>query len=162
MTARRHAIFARPKMWRLLSLFGDEERPCGPARLPPRTHHLRWRCEVYRCRPQRWPISLTQRARDRTGFRPLALDHYATGLQVGANTSRKTATDDVRNAMAKLEKTVTENPGLKASGHLRDTKADSERPARIDKLNERLGLGMEPTSGLEPLTCRLRIGCSTN
>jgi hypothetical protein len=22
--------------------------------------------------------------------------------------------------------------------------------------------GMEPTSGLEPLTCRLRIGCSTN
>jgi hypothetical protein len=21
---------------------------------------------------------------------------------------------------------------------------------------------MEPTSGLEPLTCRLRIGCSTN
>jgi hypothetical protein len=24
------------------------------------------------------------------------------------------------------------------------------------------GVRVEPTSGLEPLTCRLRIGCSTN
>jgi hypothetical protein len=25
-----------------------------------------------------------------------------------------------------------------------------------------VAIKMEPTSGLEPLTCRLRIGCSTN
>jgi hypothetical protein len=38
-----------------------------------------------------------------------------------------------------------------------DLRRDTE-PSYSPKLAET----MEPTSGLEPLTCRLRIGCSTN
>ena len=33
---------------------------------------------------------------------------------------------------------------------------------RIRLAGEKRNLRLEPTSGLEPLTCRLRIGCSTN
>src|SRR6266851_5094273 len=50
------------------------------ARFPPRMRHLRWRCGVNRCRPQRWPISSTQRARGRTGSRLLGPGPLCYGL----------------------------------------------------------------------------------
>lgn len=46
--------------------------------------------------------------------------------------------------------------GRAARHALLEAKADSESPAGIDKLNERLGLGMEPTTRVELVTCRLR------
>jgi hypothetical protein len=55
----------------------------------------------------------------------------------------KTVPRVVTDAMKQLEAKIARAAGL---GEL------------IGKLLER----MEPTSGLEPLTCRLRIGCSTN
>jgi hypothetical protein len=37
-----------------------------------------------------------------------------------------------------------------------------EKAAVFGELISKVLKRMEPTSGLEPLTCRLRIGCSTN
>ena len=50
----------------------------------------------------------------------------------------------------------------KVSGHHRDTKIAFWCNAGIRELIWFEGVRMEPTIGLEPMTCRLRIGCSTN
>jgi hypothetical protein len=42
------------------------------------------------------------------------------------------------------------------------TRNDSEPTARTQSTDNEIAVMLEPTSGLEPLTCRLRIGCSTS
>jgi integrase len=56
-----------------------------------------------------------------------------------------------RAAMNKLEKAIAKSGPQEVAG-LHETRANPHGYKRF----------LEPTSGLEPLTCRLRIGCSTN
>ena len=84
----------------------------------------------------------------RFGVPPMVIQRilHHSNVSTTANYYIKTAADDVRDAMAT------------PSGHQHLFRV----PCRNRSTDDGIGVMLEPTIGLEPMTCRLRIGCSTN